>query len=175
MITKSDYVMQLHNEYIRWNKLFGMNKRAGTKKILNGYNRVLTDVMVHLLAWQQVSSARLSAAFLEQPPEYPKWLEGFDPDVKSNELTDTCNTCITEIYHNVPQDVVIDSWRDGYLSFIRIVEELSEEILFKDNAFEWLRGYALKDVVEGTLAHHREHYEYHTLDLENKFILSLPV
>jgi hypothetical protein len=159
MESRDDLKKALDSEYQHWDTLIRQISPQKWDVVLEGYDWKLKDVLAHLMSWQQVSNARLSAGLLEEAPEYPKWLEGGDPDTESDEITDAYNARIYGTYCKVPRLVVIESWRDGFLSLVKTVDALSDEALFIKDAFDWLAGHALIEVVEGTLNHHREHYE----------------
>ena len=159
METREEYKLALQREYQRWNELINELAEEKWGLVLEGYNWTLKDVLAHLMSWQQVSNARLSAGVLEEEPHYPKWLQGGDPDTESDELTNAYNAHIYETYRDLPRQVVIDAWRDGFLTVIKTMDDLSDEALFTVDAFPWLSGYALKDVLFGTVDHHNEHYD----------------
>jgi len=117
----------------------------------------IKDVVAHLMAWQQVSIARLEAGRRGDQPVLPAWLSGEDPD--SEEYLEQFNRAIYEGHRQEPWEQVHQEWRDGFLSLLELAAEIPEADLLDANKFPWLAGYPLLAVLEGTLGHHREHYE----------------
>ena len=116
----------------------------------------IKDVVAHVMAWQQISIARLRAAELDAEPEYPPWLQGFDP-FYAEEHTDPFNARIYQIYHDQPWPAVHAAWKKGFTQFIEMANAVSDDVLFDRQRYPWLRGYALAAVLEGSAEHHREH------------------
>ena len=65
----------------------------------------IKDVIAHLMAWQQISIARLRATKLDAEPEYPAWLEGADPFF-AEDHTGQFNARIRQIYQDEPWSIV---------------------------------------------------------------------
>jgi hypothetical protein len=118
----------------------------------------IKDVIAHLMAWQQISIARLRAAELGAEPEYPAWLEGADPFYAEDHTTQF-NARIRQIYHDQPWSIVGAAWSEGFAQFIELGDALPDDLLFDAHRYPWLRGYALSAVLEGSFEHHREHLE----------------
>jgi hypothetical protein len=118
----------------------------------------IKDVIAHLMAWQQISIARLRATKLDAEPEYPAWLEGADPFF-AEDHTGQFNARIRQIYQDEPWSIVYAAWKEGFTQFIELAEAVPEDLLFNAQRYPWLRGYALSAVVEGSFEHHREHLE----------------
>jgi len=51
------------------------------------------------------------------------------------------------------------NWREGFLHFVELGEAVPEQELFDAQKYAWLEGYALSDVLQGSLEHHQEHHE----------------
>ncbi len=117
----------------------------------------IKDVVAHLMAWQQVSNARLEAGRLNREPVFPNWVSGLDPD--SEEYLEQFNAAIYEAHRQESWEQVHQEWRDGFLRLLELAEEIPEADLLDADRHPWLAGYSLLAVLEGTLGHHREHYE----------------
>jgi hypothetical protein len=118
----------------------------------------IKDVIAHLHAWQQVSIARLEAARLGAQPILPGWLEGADPE--SEEEIEQFNARIYAANHALPWPQVYQTWRDGFLHFLELAEQVPEDELMDRQRYPWLNGYALFAVLEGLYEHHRiDHLE----------------
>lgn len=121
-------------------------------QLRNGWS--LKDLMAHLMAWQQVTRARLVAARAGGAPVLPEWLEGSDPE--SEEEIHGFNARIFEIHRDRPWPEVHAEWRSGFDEVLRLGRELPEADLLEPGRFPWLDGHPLIAVLEGTLRHHRE-------------------
>jgi hypothetical protein len=118
----------------------------------------IKDVIAHLRAWQQISIAPLEAAVLNTTPVFPTWLAGFDPFF-AEEHTDAFNARIYELTHDQPWSIVHRAWKDGYQRFLDLAEAIPEKEIFDAKRYEWLNGYPLSAVIEGSCEHHQEHLE----------------
>jgi hypothetical protein len=110
-----------------------------------------------MMAWQQVSIARLQAANHGREPVYPGWLGEADP-FYANEHVDEFNARIHAAHRDAPWSSVHRAWRDGFRRFLELGEAIPEEALSATGRYPWLRGEALAAVLEGSLEHHQEHY-----------------
>lgn len=117
----------------------------------------IKDVMAHLWAWQQVSIARLEAGRLNRHPDLPGWLAGLDPE--SEEHLEQYNATIYNAHRQRPWADVYQDWKDGFLRFLALAENTPEQDLLDAQKYPWLKGYSLFAVLEGSLGHHREHWE----------------
>jgi hypothetical protein len=150
-------LIDLKSEFQTWESLISSMtyEQRASFKLANGWT--LKDLLAHLLSWQQVSIARFEAALSQTEPAFPNWLDGSDPESES-ELK-TFNSRIYDAYLHRVWSEVFELWRKGFLELLGLAEKLGESILLDKQTFKWLRGYALYDVLEGTLEHHREHRE----------------
>ena len=85
---------------------------------------------------------------------FPNWLAGLDPE--SEEDTDQFNARIYETYHQQPWSRVYQSWRDGFLRFLKLGEEIPENDLSDTKKYPWLKGYSLFAVLQGSYEHHHD-------------------
>ena len=118
----------------------------------------IKDVIAHLRAWQQISIARLEAAVLDTRLVFPTWLAGSDPFF-AEDNTDASNSRIYELTHDQPWSIVHRAWKDGYQQFLDLAEAIPKKEMFDAQRYEWLNGYALSAVIEGSCEHHQEHLE----------------
>lgn len=118
----------------------------------------LKDVIAHLMAWQQISVARLYAALQDSEPEFPAWLGAADPFF-AEEHADEFNAGIYEIYHSQSWPSVHRAWRKGFVRFLDLAESIPEEKMLDARLYPWLNGYALSVVLQGSCEHHEEHLE----------------
>ncbi len=124
------------------------------------------DDLAHLWAWQQRSIARMDAARNNRPPEYPAWpAAAGDPD-SDDHSPDAINNWIFETNRDRPWPEVLSAWRNGFLRFITQAEATPEKDLMVKAKYAWLPGYALADVLTGSLEHH---HQDHLLPLLARF------
>lgn len=146
----------MRTAYHDWERLLSM---AADKLVARRVTPewTLKDVVAHLMAWQQLSIARMQAAMAGRDPELPAWLGAMDPHAE--EHLHEFNAKIHAIYHAQPWPEVHQAWREGFAHFLELVERIPEEALLDANRYSWLRGYALSGVLEGSCEHHREHLD----------------
>lgn len=156
MTDKAGLLGQLNEEFERWESLLArLNEQQRVAPELGGGWSV-KDVLAHLMAWQQLSIARLEAARDDREPVLPDWTDGQDPE--DYEQTDVFNGRIYDTYRDQPWAVVFLLWRDGFLRFMELGTAVPETDLFDTAKYPWLNGYALADVLEGSYGHHREEH-----------------
>lgn len=157
MDQKSAALVQLCDEFDRWEKLLAplSAEQATTPGTFGDWS--LKDVLAHLAVWQARSIARLDAAAAGRDPIFPDWPPGFTPE--QEEPVDEVNAWIAARYRDVAWESVYRQWKEGYLRFIRQAVNIPEEDLLPAGRYDWLDGYALVDVLTGSLEHHQEHRE----------------
>ena len=141
----------LKEEFNRWENLLSSlsEEQATASRLPNGWS--VKDLTAHLMAWQQVSVARLEAARLEQAPSLPDWFAGVTPDTEDFAPV---NASIYEIYREQPWPQVHGAWRDGFVRFLTLAKELPKDDLLDTEKYPWLKGYSLFDVLQGSYEHH---------------------
>lgn len=158
MTDRQSMLTALRKELARWDALLGSLSEAQIVTPPSPGELSVKDVMAHLHAWQQISIARLEAALAGGEPVMPGWLGGKDPE--SEEDTDDYNATIHAAYREQSWPQVYQTWRDGFLRFLQLAEQLPEDVLFDTARFHWLNGYAPFAVLEGSYEHHHaDHYE----------------
>lgn len=151
---KASVIKLLKQEYANWEtKLDQLNEtRVVTASLPNGWS--IKDLMAHLMAWQQVSLARLRAARAGGEPDLPTWLEGESPEFEPG--IHKFNAKIYERYKQTRWSEVYEGWKDGFAELIALGEAISEDELSDKTKFPWLEGFALMDVLVGTHEHHNQ-------------------
>src|SRR5437588_13019178 len=113
MNDKQHILTTLREEFNRWEELLaGLSEAQITAAQLPG-NWSIKDVIAHLWAWQQRSIARLEAALLNRPPEYPAWPAQFDPEAEGQ--PHALNAWLYEKSRDQPWPSVHRDWREGFL------------------------------------------------------------
>ena len=158
MSNKQELIADLKTVYDDWERLLGAaaDKQLVTRRVTSEWT--LKDLVAHLMAWQQLSIARMQAAMAGRDPELPAWLGGADP-FYANENVDVFNAKIYAIHQARPWPEVHRDWQEGFAHLLKLAETIPDEALFDDNRYTWLRGGALSGVLEGTCEHHREHLD----------------
>ncbi len=118
----------------------------------------LSQVIAHLMAWQQISIARVEAALTNSEPAFPPWLGGADPYYAEDHV-DEFNAAIQRFHRGRSWPDIHQDWTGGFLRFLQLSETVSEEAMFDAVRFPWLNGYPLSAVLEGSLEHHQEHLD----------------
>jgi hypothetical protein len=157
MSRKQELIADLRTVYNDWERLLGTaaDKQLVARRVTSKWT--LKDVVAHLMAWQQISIARVQAAMAGRDPELPAWLGGLDPHAE--EHLHEINAKIHAFYHTQPWPEVHEAWREGFERFLGLAETTPEEALLDANRYSWLRGYALSGVLKGSCEHHREHLD----------------
>jgi hypothetical protein len=141
----------------RWEELFRLASEDEIVQPRFEQGWSIKDTVVHLWSWQQISVARLEAAWQGGEPEYPKWLQGTDPFV-AEEHTEDFNARVRVKNWERPWRDVHQDWSQTFLRLIDVAKQVPNEALFEPDRFAWLRGYPLSGVLSGTLEHHEEHF-----------------
>jgi hypothetical protein len=158
MKDKEELLASLRAVFGDWEDLLAGKRESeiNAKSRADGWS--IKDMIAHLMAWQQISIARLRAAELDAEPQYPAWLDGADPFF-AEDHTHQFNARTRKIYHDEPWSIVHAAWGEGFTQFIELAGAVPEDLLFDAKRYPWLRGYALYAILEGSFEHHREHLE----------------
>jgi hypothetical protein len=155
---KQGALSTLREEFDRWESLLASLSEAQITAPEFAENWSIKDVVAHLRAWQQRSLARLEAALHNREPVYPAWPEQFDPEEEGQ--PHDLNTWLYEQDRDKSWADVRQGWRAGFLRLLELANAIPEDGLRDKDKYPWLEGYALIDVLQGSLEHHREHAEY---------------
>lgn len=154
MTSRRDEILErLREEFERWEELLSTSNEAEitTSRLANGWS--IKDLMAHLMAWQQVTTARLEAARRNESPRYPEWLAGASPESEGE--IHRFNARIFELHRDRTWAQVHREWRAGFLEVLKLGAELPEDDLVQAGRYPWLDGHPLIAVLEGTYEHHR--------------------
>ena len=157
MQNKTQIINMLREEFSRWEELLAGLSEEQINVPLTPSTFSIKDTLAHLRAWQQVSIARLEAAQLDKEPVFPDWSAGLDLEA---EEADPVNARIYEIYHQQSWPRVHQDWRDGFLRFLKLAEEIPENDILDAKKYLWLKGYPLLAILQGSYEHHHiDHFE----------------
>jgi hypothetical protein len=158
MDNKQALLTQLRDEFREWEDRLASMSDEQVNTLLPGSTWSVKDVLAHLRAWQQISIARVEAAFLGEEPGFPAWLAGTDPfEADTDENRDDFNARIYSEYHERSWSSVCKDWSQGFQRFMHLAAELADDQLFDSERYPWLNGYPLSAVLEGSCEHHHEH------------------
>ena len=158
MQSKQEMLNTLQEEFERWERLLGglTEKEIVARDMPSGLS--IKDVVAHLMAWQQLSRARLQAALDNADPAYSIGPAGMDPD--EDESIEQINAWIHETYLNEPWPAVYGLWKQGFQHFLQLGEVIPDDVLLQQGRYPRLAERPLSSVLLGSyLHHHDEHYE----------------
>ena len=154
---KEEMLGLLRIEFQHWEKMLNGLSESESAVRPAAERMSIKETVAHLMAWQQLSVARLEAAHSQNEPVMPVWVAGKDPDAESQEETDQLNAAIDASYRDRTWAQVYQEWRGGFLKLAALAEALPEAELLRVSHYPWLPRYALSAVLEGWHEHHREH------------------
>ncbi len=158
MFMKDHILAALREQVERWEETLAGLSDAQVTAPLSPDEWLVKDVMAHLMAWQQRSTARLEAARDGRDPQFPVWVPG-DVDPDTDEYLEAANAFIYQTYHEQPWSDVHRAWREGYLRLIELGALFSERDLLDGSRYPWLDGYPLAFVLIASYDHHQEHLD----------------
>ncbi len=154
---KKQVLTRLKEEFDRWEELLAnlSDEQVASSRLRNGWT--IKDLMAHLMAWQQVTVARLEAARRNEEPVFPVWFAEEDPE---SEDVDRFNARIYQTYRDQLWPQAHQGWRDGFRNVLKLGEETPEQDLVDAGKYPWLKGYPLITVLQGIYEHHHnDHLE----------------
>ncbi|HEU4724952.1 MAG TPA: ClbS/DfsB family four-helix bundle protein [Candidatus Eisenbacteria bacterium] len=158
MTRKQELIADLRTVYGDWERLLSAAdaEQLAARRVTSKWT--LKDAVAHVMAWQQISIARMQAAKAGGEPDMPAWLGGADP-AYANEHVHEFNARIHAEHEAKPWLEVFREWREGFARFLELAETIPEDALIEPGRYAWLRGYSLADVLAGSCEHHREHLD----------------
>lgn len=141
-------LIELRDEFDRWEELLSTvsEEEITTSRLPNGWS--IKDLMAHLMAWQQVTAARLKASLRNESPVFPEWLIGAGPE--SREDPRRFNARIFEIHRELPWPEVHHAWRAGFRRVLTLGERAPEDDGVDTGRHPWRNG----QILQGTYDHH---------------------
>jgi hypothetical protein len=157
MNMKEHILTALREQFDRWEELLASLSEEHITAPHFDYDWSIKDVITHLWTWQQISIARMEAGLLDREPEFPKWVSVLHGDWEEN--ADRTNAKIYATYHGKPWSEVYQNWREGFLRFLELGNQISEKDLLDGDRYPWLKGYSLAFILLASYDHHQEHFE----------------
>jgi hypothetical protein len=145
----------LRNEFNQWGKLLATldEDKISQLKIDNGWT--VKDILGHLTSWQQVTLARLTAAYEDNLPIYPDWFPG--KKAESKEDLDRINIVIYRSHKDRSWKDVLQEWQERFQKILALCPLIPEADLLAIGKYSWLSEDPLVEVLIGTREHHEEH------------------
>ena len=106
----------------QWDECLNTFDASSAEKTLPESDWAVKDVAAHLMAWQQVTNARVQAAVDQLEPVFPDWLAG--SSLESEEEIDVFNTLIKQQYQAFSWAEVYQMWYEGFVGILEAVEEI---------------------------------------------------
>lgn len=156
MNMKEHILMALQEQFERWEELLaGLSEEQMTAPSFD-LDWSVKDMLAHLWAWQQISSARLESGALDRAPSYPLGTVNIE---NWEENADRVNAVTFENSHAQPWSEVYQNWKNGFLRFLELGGKISERDLLDGDRYPWLKGYSLAFILVASYDHHQEHLE----------------
>mgnify|MGYP000979500648 FL=1 len=148
----------LLEEFKNWQGLiFSLgDEKIATLRLENGWT--IKDVIGHLTAWQQVTLAKLTAAYENKPPQYPGWFPGVAIETE-NELNQI-DEVIHQIWAEKPWLETFNEWQYQFQTILSLCLLIPEEHFLTVGQFNWIGGYPLVAILERSRDHHEEHRQF---------------
>lgn len=157
MNMKEHILAALREQFNHWEELLASLSEEEITAPHFDYDWSIKDVMAHLWAWQQISIARMDGGLHNREPEFPKWILNVGEDWEDN--ADRVNALTFETNHEKPWSEIYYNWKNGFLRFLELGNEISEINLLDTGRYPWLKGYSLAFILVASYDHHQEHLE----------------
>ena len=157
MNMKEHILAALREQFDSWEELLVSMDEGQITAPNFDFDWSIKDVITHLWAWQQISVARMEGGVLDREPEFPKWIVALGEDWEDN--ADRVNALTFESNHEKPWSEIYQNWKNGFLQFLELGNEISERDLLDGDRYPWLKGYSLAFILVASYDHHQEHLE----------------
>jgi hypothetical protein len=157
MNMKEHILAAMREQFELWDELLSsLSEREVTAQRFD-LDWSIKDVVAHLWAWQQISIARMEGGVLDREPEYPGWIVDSMEDWEED--ADRVNALTFEKYHEKPWSEIHGNWRNEFLRFLALGNDVSQRDLLDGDKYPWLKGYSLASILIASYYHHQEHLE----------------
>jgi len=157
MDMKSHILAALREQFHRWEDLLANLNEDQITTPHPATNWSIKDEIAHLLAWRLRSIARMEAALADREPVFPQWLPVADTDAAAT--TDQTNHWLYTTYRDQPWAVIHQTWKEDFLRFIELAEQVSEKDLLDESRYPWLNDVPLGLILISSYDHHQEHLD----------------
>jgi len=157
MNMKDHILTALREQFNSWEELLASMDEEQITIPHFDYDWSIKDVMAHLWAWQQISIARMEGGLQDREPEFPNWIVNLGEDWEDN--ADRVNALTFETNHEKSWSEIHQNWKNGFLRFLELGNEISEKERLDGDRYHWLKGYSLAFILVASYDHHQEHLE----------------
>jgi hypothetical protein len=157
MNMKEHILAALRENFDQWEELLARLSEEEITTPHFDFDWSIKDVMAHLWDWQQISIARMEGGVRDREPEYPKWILSLGEDWEED--ANRVNALMFERNHEKPWSEIYQNWKDGFLRFLKLGNDISERALLDGDKYPWLKGYSLAFILVASYDHHQEHLE----------------
>ena len=157
MENKQQILDGLADTFNHWQLLLASLSEEQIHTVLAPSTWTVKDVVAHLWSWQQASVARAEAAMQDKEPKYPRWWAVFAPDPEED--VNLTNAWLYEASREKPWPMVYADWKNQFMHYLELVGRIPEKDFLQSSRYAWMGIYALADSSNGSLDHHREHYD----------------
>ena len=157
MNMKGHILAALREQFDSWEELLASLSEAQITAPRFDFDWSIKDVIAHLWGWQQISIARMEGGMQDREPELPKWITELGEDWEED--ADQTNAKIYETNHKKQWSEVHQNWKEEFLRFMYIGDQISERDLLDGSRYPWLKGYSLAFILIASYDHHQEHFE----------------
>lgn len=157
MNMKEHILAALREQFDRWEELLASMSEEQITAPHFDFDWSIKDVMAHLWAWQQISIARMEGGLQDREPEIPNWIVNLGEDWEDN--ADRVNALTFETNHEKSWSEIYQNWKNGFLQFLELGNEISERDLLDGDRYPWMKGYSLASILISSYDHHQEHLE----------------
>lgn len=165
MNMKEHILAAMREQFELWDELLSsLSEREVTAQRFD-LDWSIKDVVAHLWAWQQISIARMEGGVLDREPEYPGWIVDSMEDWEED--ADRVNALTFEKYYEKSWSEIYANWRNEFLRFLALGNDVSQRDLLDGDKYQWLKGYSLASILIASYDHHQEHLEKLRDSLEN--------
>jgi len=166
MSMKDHILSALREQFDSWEELLASLSEEQIIAPSFDFDWSIKDVIAHLWGWQQISIARMEGGVLDKEPEFPKWVIELG-DTWEEDANQT-NARIYQNFHEQPWSNVHQNWREGFLRFLALGNQISERDLLDGDRYRWLKGYSLALILVASYEHHQEHLEKLVVWMKNR-------
>lgn len=165
MNMKEHILAAMREQFELWDELLSsLSEREVTAQRFD-LDWSIKDVVAHLWAWQQISIARMEGGVLDREPKYPGWIVDSMEDWEED--ADRVNALTFEKYYEKSWSEIYANWRNEFLRFLALGNDVSQRDLLDGDKYPWLKGYSLASILISSYDHHQEHLEKLRDSLEN--------
>lgn len=157
MKDKQHVLDELAEIFNRWQMLLASLSEEQILVPLVPSSWTVKDVVAHMWSWQQASVARMEAALQDKQPDYPAWWIQRGPDPEAD--VDGTNALLYRLSKDKPWQVVYFDWKTQFIHYLELTTQISEKDFLQAGRYAWLGNYAIANSSNGSLDHHKEHYE----------------